>query len=172
MKQNKAFLIFSIIAVVIIVVLSVAVIVLLVDKDKAPDYNPIEPDKNVTDIVDNDDGIKLTPTTNGGGAVAISYQKDVRISLTDGTASFYFANPKKSLETIVISLDIHGVEIAKSGAIAPGNALKVLEISPEKLALLSEGIYEAQFKLSFYDTESGELSIVSTDVNVNVTVVK
>ena len=172
MKNNKLFIILAIVAGILIVGLSITVAVLLANKDSAPDYNPITPDSNSKPVTNGSEGETLVAPSSGGGAVSISYSKEISISLSEGCARLYFANPKKSSQNVVLALDIHDVEIAKSGSVESGRYIDVLEISDDMLALLSVGEYEAKLKLSYYDAESGELAVVNTYLEVTVTVVE
>ena len=172
MKNKKLFIILAVVACALIIGLSTTVLVLLLEKDSAPDYNPITPDNNSKPIVNGSEGETMVTPSSGGGAVSISYSKDISISLSEGCARLYFANPKKSSQNVVVTLDIHDVEIAKSGLVESGNYIDVIEISDDMVALLSVGEYEAKLKLSYYDKESGELAVVNTHLEVKVTVVE
>lgn len=89
----------------------------------------------------------------------------MQIDLSDGVAKLYFANPKRSTQSIVLTLDIHDIEIAKSGAIPPGSQLGILELN-EAAKYLSEGEYEGKLKLSYYDQKTAELAVVTTELHI------
>lgn len=168
MYGKKQFTILASVFAGIIVCLSAVIACLLVDRKAVPDYNPIEPDKNLETIM-GDDPIELKPQSENGGAVSISYGKEMHIDLSDGVARLYFANPKRSMQSVVLTLDIHGVEVARSGAIPPGSRLEVLKLN-DAAKYLSQGEYECKLKLSYYDKDTAELSVVTTDLHVTAIV--
>ena len=142
----------------------------------APDYAPVEEDVNAEDIGDESEEEKMD-ANKGGGAVSMSYQKGVTISLADQTASLMFQNPSKSvndmvLQLIIVSADDTETVIAQSGTIRPGKEVQKLDLI-EGAATLSEGTYNGKFNILYYDPDSGEKAIVNGNIEgIEITVVK
>ena len=67
-----------------------------------PDYAPRETEKNALPI--GDDGDKKLDQPEGGGAVSLTYAKDVTISLSEKSAKLLFGNPTKSNQDMVLRL--------------------------------------------------------------------
>lgn len=59
----------------------------------APDYAPQQVEENAEPI--GDDGEEKLSQPEGGGAVGLTYAKEVDISLSDKKATLLFANPTK-----------------------------------------------------------------------------
>lgn len=133
----------------------------------APDYAPVEEETNAEDIEGGDDGEKMS-ASNGGGAVSMTYQKGVTISLSDRTASLMFQNPSKSvndvvLQIIIVSSDGTETVVVQSGTIKPGKKVEKLELI-EGAAILSEGTYTGRFNVLYYDPDSGEKAVVNSSI--------
>lgn len=133
----------------------------------APDYAPVEEEKNAEDIEGEEDTEKLE-ASEGGGAVSMSYQKNVVISLESQTAALMFQNPSKSVNDMVLQLAIvsaDGTEtvIAQSGTIHPGKQVETLELI-SGAAQLSEGSYTGKFNILYYDPDTGEKAIVNGSI--------
>ena len=140
----------------------------------APDYAPVEADVNAVPIED-ESGEEKLEAAEGGGAVSMTYQKGVTVSLADQTAELMFQNPSKSVNDMVLQLLIvsqDGTEtiIAQSGTIKPGNQLRSLELI-SGAALLSKGTYNGKFNILYYAPDSGEKAIVNGSVEgIEITV--
>lgn len=138
-----------------------------------PDYAPQQIEENAIPI-ENDDDEKMT-ASNGGGAVSMTYQDKVTVSLTDNSMNLMFQNPSKSLcnmilQVIVISADGTETVIAQSNTLPPGFKLKSLDLL-ENSVKLSEGIYNGKFNVLYYDVDTGEKAIVNGNIeNVEITV--
>lgn len=140
----------------------------------APDYAPVEADVNAVPIEDESAEEKLE-AAEGGGAVSMTYQKNVTISLADQTAGLMFQNPSKSVNDMVLQLLIVGQDgtetvIAQSGTIKPGNQLRSLELI-SGVAALTVGTYNGKFNILYYAPDSGEKAIVNGSVEgIEITV--
>ena len=140
----------------------------------APDYAPVETEVYATPIKDepNEEKMKAKP---GGGAISMTYQKDVTISLAENTARLMFQNPSKSVNDMVLQLVIvspDGTEtvIAQFGSIQPGNEIAQLDLI-EGAASLSEGTYNGKLNILYYDPDSREKAIVNGSVEgISITV--
>lgn len=140
----------------------------------APDYAPVEAEPNAVPIEDEPEEDKME-AAQGGGAVSMTYQKNVTISLADSAAKLMFQNPSKSvndmvLQLILVSADGTETVIAQSGTLKPGNKVERLDLI-EGAAALSEGTYNGRFNVLYYDPDSGEKAIVNGSVEgIEVTV--
>ena len=92
----------------------------------APDYAPQQVEKNAEPIGDDKDEKLSQP--QGGGAVGLTYAKEVHISLKSGSATLLFANPTKSNQDMVLQLVIDDVVILQSGRLEPGNQVRTLSL--------------------------------------------
>lgn len=131
-----------------------------------PDYAPVEADANVEPIKDEEDEEKME-AGEGGGAVSMTYQKEVAISLSDNKATLLFQNPSKSVNDVVVQLaivsDTTETVIAQSGTISPGSQITTMDLL-DGAAKLSEGVYTGRFNVFYYDPDSGEKAIVNSTV--------
>ncbi|MDO4340617.1 MAG: hypothetical protein Q4C91_21465 [Eubacteriales bacterium] len=133
----------------------------------APDYAPVEEEENAEDIENEEDTEKME-ADEGGGAVSMSYQKNVTISLANQTAALMFQNPSKSvndmvLQLIIVSADGTETVIAQSGTIHPGKQVDELALL-DGAAQLSEGTYNGKFNILYYDPDTGEKAIVNGSI--------
>lgn len=135
-----------------------------------PDYAPQETEANAEPI-EGDDNTKLEQP-EGGGAVSLTYSKDVTVSLSDKTAGLLFANPGKSNQDMVVQLIIQDTVIVQSGTLKPGSQVTTLNLLDGAEQTLSEGTYEGKFNILFYDPDTGEKAIVNTEIPVTVNVSK
>lgn len=106
----------------------------------------------------------------GGGAVSLTYSTKVTVTLDDGMASVYFANPSKSNQDMVLQLVVQDVILAQSGRLSPGKQLDTLELLEGAASRLQPGGYNGQFVVLFYQPDTGEKTIVNTEIPVDVTV--
>ncbi len=133
-----------------------------------PDYAPLEDEKNAQPIGDDDDEKLAQP--EGGGAVSLTYAKDVSISLSRKTASLVFANPTKSNQDMVVQLVIDDALILQSGKLTPGNQVVTLDLLDGAEKQLTSGGYKGKFIVMYYDRSSGEKAMINTEIPVTVTV--
>ena len=138
------------------------------DVQLAPDYAPVATEKHAEPIP-NDRG-ERTPAEPGSGNVSLTYSNEVVIDLSSREAALLFANPGRSNQDMLLQIVIRDTVILQSGRITPGNQVMTLELSAEAAAMLSPGGYEGSFLVFYYDLNSGEKAIVSTEVPITVTV--
>lgn len=136
----------------------------------APDYAPRETEKNAEPI--GDDGDTKLDQPVGGGAVSLTYAKEVTIRLSDKSASLLFANPSKSNQDMVLQLVVGDVVLLQSGRLTPGNKVSVLSLLEGMEKRLSAGGYNGKFVVLYYDRTSGEKAMVNTEIPVTVTVLE
>ncbi len=134
----------------------------------APDYAPRQVEKNAEPIGDDGDEKLLQP--EGGGAVGLTYAKEVGISLSNKSATLLFANPTKSNQDMVLQLVINDVVILQSGRLEPGNRVSVLNLLDGAEKRLTAGGYNGKFVVLYYDKTSGEKAMINTEIPVTVTV--
>ncbi len=134
----------------------------------APDYAPKEEEQHAETIPD-DDAEKMEQP-DGGGAVSLTYSKEVTIDLSDGTAEVYFANPGKSNQDIVLQIVVQDEVIVQSGTLKPGNQVKNLELLDGVSKILKAGGYEGKFVVLYYHPETAEKAVVNTEIPVSITV--
>lgn len=133
-----------------------------------PDYAPRREDKYAQSL--DDQGDEKLEQVQGGGAVSLAYSTKVTVTLDDGMASVYFANPSKSNQDMVLQLVVQDVILAQSGRLSPGKQLDTLELLEGAASRLQPGGYNGQFVVLFYQPDTGEKTIVNTEIPVDVTV--
>ena len=134
----------------------------------APDYAPRQIEENAEPI--GDDGDEKLSQPEGGGAVGLTYAKEVGISLSDKRATLLFANPTKSNQDMVLQLVIDDVVILQSGRLEPGNRVSTLSLLDGAEKRLTAGGYDGKFVVLYYDRTSGEKAMINTEIPVTVTV--
>lgn len=134
----------------------------------APDYAPRQIEENAEPI--GDDGDEKLSQPEGGGAVGLTYAKEVGISLSDKSATLLFANPTKSNQDMVLQLVIDDVVILQSGRLEPGNRVSTLSLLDGAEKRLTAGGYDGKFVVLYYDRTSGEKAMINTEIPVTVTV--
>ncbi len=134
----------------------------------APDYAPQQIEENAEPI--GDDGDEKLSQPEGGGAVGLTYAKEVDISLLDKSATLQFANPTKSNQDMVLQLEIDDVVILQSGRLEPGNMVSTLNLLDGAEKRLAAGGYNGKFVVLYYDRTSREKAMINTEIPVTVTV--
>ena len=134
----------------------------------APDYAPQQIEENAEPI--GDDGDEKLSQPEGGGAVGLTYAKEVDISLSDKSATLQFANPTKSNQDMVLQLEIDDVVILQSGRLEPGNMVSTLNLLDGAEKRLAAGGYNGKFVVLYYDRTSREKAMINTEIPVTVTV--
>lgn len=134
----------------------------------APDYAPRQIEENAEPI--GDDGDEKLSQPEGGGAVGLTYAKEIGISLSDKSATLLFANPTKSNQDMVLQLVIDDVVILQSGRLEPGNRVSTLSLLDGAEKRLTAGGYDGKFVVLYYDRTSGEKAMINTEIPVTVTV--
>ena len=136
----------------------------------APDYAPPKEDSNAIDI-EGDNGEKLDKP-EGGGAIGMTYRKTVTIDLSERQAELMYQNPNRSNSDVLVQIVIRDVVIAQSGRIPPGKQILTMDLLPGAASMLEEGGYDAQLAVFFYDPETAERSLLRTEGEIKLTVVK
>ena len=170
-KRNKVLII--ILAVITVVAIGVTVWALFfrnTTPNLAPDYAPQQTEENATPIGDDSD-VKLDAAEDGG-AVSLTYSKDVKISLSEKSATLLFGNPTKSTQDMVVLLVIKDTVVIQSGRLTPGNQVTKLNLLDGAEKELAEGGYDGKFVILYYNQDSGEKAVVNTEIPVNIQVSK
>lgn len=131
-----------------------------------PDYAPQKVEDNAKPI-EEDDTTKLEQAT-GGGAVSLTYSKEVSLTLSNKQMDLMFQNPSKSNQDMKLEIVIDEKVIAESGRLEPG--FKIDKLSDVNVEKLSAGKYNAKFVVTFYDAVSHEKAIVNTQIPIIITV--
>lgn len=175
-KRNRKFIVIIFLLALISLACIATVVVVLIHHGDAPpatlppDYAPLEEEPNA-EILPSDSDEKLEHS-EGGGAVGQIYKKEVLVDLSDKKATLLFGNPQKSTQDIVVQIIIHDQVVAQSGRLVPGTQVKVLNLLSDAPAL-SAGTYTSEnckFVAFYYDSQTGEKAILSTQIPITVTV--
>lgn len=132
----------------------------------APDYAPQQTEANA-EMIDEDEEEKL-PQQQGGGAVNLTYSKDVLIDLSENRAKLFFANPKKSNQDMLIQIVIQDNVVVQSGLIWPGYQVTILDLLNN--VSLSSGKYEGKYVVYYYQKDTGEKAMLNTEIPLMVEV--
>lgn len=145
----------------------------LLRPEPAP-QTPVVPavDPNVGSI--ENDTTEKKQSEEGGGAVSLTYSLEAKLDYSTGKIRMYFLNPNASNQDISLVLSLvdgeNRIKIAESGLIKAGYGLTEMTFI-ENSAALSEGLYNAEYTVAFYDSETGERALVEsaiTDVKLEV----
>ncbi len=131
-----------------------------------PTYAPVELEPNAELLEEDDEEVLEAP--EGGGAVSIVYTTSVGVDLSQGIVSLFYENPSKSTQDAVVQIVIQDVIIAESGRLEAGYGIK--ELSLLDSAILSQGIYEGEMVVMYYNPETGEKAMVNTEIPVEIEV--
>ena len=173
-KKKKRFFLWWWILLLLILLIAVGVIVwaLFIRAPKtentlAPDYAPRRVEQHAR--VYGGETSKLEQT-DGGGAVTLEYTTDVNISLSEKKVYFSVANPYQSNQSMLVQIKIKDEVIAESGTLQPGYKLGELDITEQKAKMLSEGVYDGQILIWYYQPDTGERAVVNTAIPVSINV--
>lgn len=132
----------------------------------APDYAPHDEEINAEPY--NGEETAKMEQQQGGGAVSLTYSKDVSVDLSEQTVKLLFANPAKSNQNILIQIIVHDTVIVQSGLLMPGNQVTKLDLWDT--AKLSTGQYDGRIVVFYYQPDSGEKAMINTEIPLTVTV--
>ena len=133
-----------------------------------PDVKPEDNEKNAESM--GDAGDKKLDQPKGGGAVSITYSKDVTIDLSDKTVSLLFGNPTRSNQSMVLQIVIQDNVIVQSDTLAPGYQVKKLDLKTD--IGLKPGTYKGKFNILYYDSDTGKKAVVNTEIPIDINVQK
>lgn len=140
--------------------------------DPAPTFNPLPPvDTNIEDYIDDTPSEDSTDkeSLKGGGSVKISCKPNAFVELSTGEVAMEYQNPESSTHDAMIDLYVvSGDEeylIASSGRIPAGKQLKTMQFTADKSLFSSEGKYNAEYKVYYYDSETGERALTEATID-------
>jgi hypothetical protein len=133
----------------------------------APDYAPQQVEENAETIEDESEGEKLEQQ-EGGGAVSLTYSREVEIDLSEKKAKLLFANPGKSNQDMMVQIIIQDTAILQSGLLSPGYQVTTLDLFDK--VELSSGTYEGKFVVYYYQRDTGEKAMLNTEIPLTITV--
>lgn len=170
---------FLLILLILLAAIIIAVVILcqVVLNPSVPVINPDHPlpdEDPYVEVIPEDETEKVQ-SESGGGSVSMIYTLVADLDLSSGKANIYFMNPNASNHDVVVKLcvldDDKEVVIAESGRVQAGYGLYKLDMT-EGSAVLSSGVYDAVYKVQYYDPLTGEKALVEstiTDVALTVT---
>lgn len=135
-----------------------------------PDKDPnLVPDDDPNGGGQTDDGAgEKTDIEEGGGSVSMIYTLEADLSLASSEIAMYFKNPSNSSHDVVLELYVMNGEepiyVSTSGRIPAGTGLFTMTFDPSK-ASLAMGSYEAQYRVLYYDPNSGERALVESVID-------
>lgn len=165
-RQKKLNIIF----VVVIVLLLGIIVYFLIEKGKnlKPDYAPGEIDERAVYTPDDDKKLK---SSEGGGAVSMSYSNVVSVDLKKKKIKLFFKNPSKSNQEIVLQIVIeqNGKEyvIAKTDRIPAGYSVYEMKLLNTSLV---KGGYKGKFSIAYYDEKTLEKAVLNTNIPITISV--
>ncbi|MBQ7364397.1 MAG: hypothetical protein IJW46_02230 [Clostridia bacterium] len=171
-NQKKLTVAIVLLSILLLLVILVTVLALFLRKPTVlpPDYPPQDTDSNMQPIPGDSGGTIETP--EGGGAVNITYADTVTVSLSDRTASLYYANPSRSNQNVAIAVMIGSTVILRSDLITPGNMVTTLPLVEGVEEQLLPGGYQAELIIYCYHPETGEKAMIDTRGTLTLTVVE
>lgn len=138
--------------------------------DPKDDYAPVALESNA-EIIINDEQEEKMEYPVGGGALSLTYSKNVAVNLSSKTVSLLIGNPQKSRQDIVVKIVSDNVIIAQSGRITPGNQITRLSVTDEAVKKLTNGGIEGKIVILCYDSETQEKAMIDTEIPVTISVV-
>lgn len=165
-RKNKVILFL-----ILIILMCVGIIIYLIFgyKGRVKDYPKGKNDKN---IVKSEDDKDKMPKSNGGGSVSLSYSKNVKVNLKTKKVELNFKNPTKSTQSLVLEISIENngenKVLVKTDRIPSGYAIYEIDLNED--IKLNKGKYKGNFNISYYDEDTEEKAIVTTNIPIDITV--
>jgi hypothetical protein len=163
-KSRLAFLLW-VLALVAAIIIAVAFVVSILVSPVV-----IKPLNKLPDVDSNAISVEPEGTTadTSGSSVSLAYSLDASLNLDTGQIDMYFKNPSTSNRDVLVELCVQDgnkdVIVAKSGLIEPSSELTRMCFDANS-AKLSAGVYDAKFKVLFYDPSTGEKALVESDID-------
>ena len=140
------------------------------DSGLTPDYAPQETEDNAEPMPDN--GNDKLDSPDGGGAVSMSYTKNVAIDISSEKAVLNFGNPQESTQDMLVQVVIQDTILVQSGRLTPGHKVTQLDLLDGAAKKLQPGGYEGKIVVLFYNQESGEKAMLNAEIPVTIQVQK
>ena len=135
-----------------------------------PDYPPQGTEQNQKPL-EGDDSEKIE-SSEGGGAINVTYNTEVRVVLSKNKVTLLYANPQASNQNVAIYIMIGDLIIAKSDLITPGHGVDTLVLDEYAKQRLMVGGYDGELVVRAYDPETGEKAMIDAKGKVKITVVE
>ena len=165
-------LLLVILGIAIVSVAAIGIFKYMTEKDKTDEVAILTPDRAPEDEEHGesmgDEGDEKLEQPEGGGAVSLTYTKDVVIDLSDNKVSLLFGNPSRSNQGMVLQIIIQDKVIVQSGTLKPGVQVKELDLTGN--AKLQPGVYDGKFNVLYYDVNSGDKAVVNTEIPIEINV--
>lgn len=174
-KKKKRWLLLLLLLLLLFIIVIAGVWMLYFRGAKTPvaDGGVIPPKAEAgAEVIAGDNNDKKLDAPEGGGAVSLTYSKEVSIDLSEKKASLMFGNPAKSNQEAVVQLVIQDAVILQSGSLAPGTKVTALDLAEGAEKKLAAGVYDGKFVISFYDRASDRWAKLNAEIPVTVTVKK
>lgn len=133
-----------------------------------PDY-ALPGEESNAQTIPGDRGDKME-SEEGGGGVNLTYSDKVKISLQEETASLMFANPGRSNHSVMLQIVIQDQTVVQSGLLLPGKQVTSLDLPDGAADMLSPGGYQGSFVIMYFDPNSGEKAMITTQIPITITV--
>lgn len=171
LKFRAAFIFWLVGLLAALIGIGVALFFLLKPQDGPVNVMPPVDSNQVLD--ENDKEEEIRPVEEGSYA-SMEYQLKATLNLSTGKISIYFKNPGRANQNVSVALCVvnreESYKIAESGVIEPGYLLEELKYEPGNV-VLSEGVYNCKYLVSYYNPKTGERAPVDSEiVNVKLTV--
>lgn len=170
-RQKKQFYRILILLLLILLLLCIQILIHLMhqtDPVLPPDY-PLPDDEKYAQTIPNDSTDKME-SEDGGGSVNLTYSDRVIVSLQEQKIFLQFANPGRSDHCVTLGLTVEETQIVQSGILSPGYQVNQLDLSEKIANSLSPGQYAGTLVVEYYDPDSGEKALLTTNIPVTVTV--
>lgn len=135
-----------------------------------PDYPPQGTEQNQKPL-EGDESEKIEGS-EGGGAINVTYNTEVRVVLSKNKVTLLYANPQASNQNVAIYIMIGDLIIAKSDLITPGHGVDTLVLDEYAKQRLMVGGYDGELVVRAYDPETGEKAMIDAKGKVKITVVE
>lgn len=106
----------------------------------------------------------------GGGAINVTYNTEVRIDLSENQVTLLYANPQASNQNVAILVMVGDLVVAKTDLITPGHGVDSLVLEGAAKERLMAGGYDGELVIRAYDPETGEKAMIDAKAKVRITV--
>ena len=134
-----------------------------------PDYPTPPVDEEAEDSVDSDEKMEVPEGSTG---VGMEYKTEVIVDLSDKAVSLYFRNPSRSLQNMSLELMVEDQLVARSGLIVPGKQLLTMTLLDGVTLVASDVVKDGKFVVRYYDPETNECSIVTSEIMVQIGIIE
>lgn len=165
---RRVFLIILIVAVLMAIGVLVWAFFFQTSEILVPDRAPKQ-EQNAEALNDTDEKLD---EPEGGGSVSLTYSKDVKVDISERQVSLLFANPSKSNRSMVLQITVQNEAVAQSGTLEPGFQVTTLDLLEGVDQKIIAGEYEGQFEVFYYQQDTGDREVITTEIPVSISVVE